>query len=85
MLFSIRSLATVPLVWMRHSRALNNEINRLHERYQRLIYNDKQLTFENFLKRMILSQYIQTLPIEMYKDVNGGSAEIMKETFRIRK
>ena len=30
-----------PLVWMCHSRYLNNKINRLHERCLRFIYNDK--------------------------------------------
>ena len=29
-----------PLVWMFHSRELNNKINRLQERALRLIYND---------------------------------------------
>ena len=40
-----------PLVWMCHSRALNNKLNRLHERCLRIRYNDKQLTFEGLLKR----------------------------------
>ena len=30
-----------PAVCMFHSRSLNNKINRLHERCQRIIYNDK--------------------------------------------
>ena len=47
-----------PLVWMYHSRALNNKINRLHEPCLKLLENDQQLTFEDYLKRMILSQYI---------------------------
>ena len=36
-----------PLVWMFHSRTLNNRINKLHERGLRLVYNDSHLTFEN--------------------------------------
>ena len=60
-----------PLVWMCHSRALNNKINRLHERCLRLIYNDKQLTFEELLEKddsvSIHIRNLQTLPIEMYK------------------
>ena len=35
-----------PLVWMFHSRTLNNRINKLHERVLRLVYEDPQLTFE---------------------------------------
>ena len=71
-----------PLVWMYHSRALNNKINRLHERCLRLIYNDKQLTFEELLEKddSVSVHFV----IEMYKVMNGGSPEIMKEIFRIR-
>ena len=34
-----------PLIWMFHSRSLNNRINRLHERALRLVYKDPQLTY----------------------------------------
>ena len=40
-----------PFVWMCHSRALNNKIIRLHERCLRIIYNDKQLTFQELLEK----------------------------------
>ena len=77
-----------PLVWMCHSRASNNKINRLHERCLRLIYNDKQWTFEELLEKddsvSIHIKNLQTLAIDMYKVMNGSSAEIMKEIFRIR-
>ena len=77
-----------PLVWMYHSRALNNKINRLHERCLRLIYNDKQLTFEELLEKddsaSIHIRNLQTIAIEMYKVMNGGYPEITKEIFRIR-
>ena len=29
-----------PLVWMFHSRSINNKINRLHERVLRIVHND---------------------------------------------
>ena len=77
-----------PLVWMYHSRALNNKINRLHERCLRLIYNDKQLTFEELLEKddsaSIHIRNLQTIAIEMCKVMNGGYPEITKEIFRIR-
>ena len=38
-----------PLIWMFHSRIMNNKINRLHERYMRLIYGDKTSSFEELL------------------------------------
>ena len=38
-----------PLVWMFHSRELNQRINRLHERIIRIVYNDYSSTFEQLL------------------------------------
>ena len=40
-----------PVIWMCHSRALNNKINRLHERCLRIIYNDKTSTFKKLLEK----------------------------------
>ena len=40
-----------PLVWMCHSRANNGKINRLHERCLRIIYSDKQSSFETLLEK----------------------------------
>ena len=39
-----------PIVWMFHSRSLNNKINRLHERCFRIIYNDKLEQIPNDVK-----------------------------------
>ena len=43
-----------PLVWMCHTRANNGKINRLHERCLRIIYSDKQSSFETLLEKMAL-------------------------------
>ena len=40
-----------PIIWMFHSRCLNNKINRLHERCLRMIYNDKISNFEELLNK----------------------------------
>ena len=40
-----------PLVWMFHSRTLNNRINRLHERALRLVYKNSTLTFKERLSK----------------------------------
>ena len=73
---------------MCHSRALNNKINGLHDRCLRLLYNDKQLTFEELLEKddsvSIHIRNLQTLATEMYKVIKGDSTETMKEIFRIR-
>ena len=40
------------LVWMCHSRTLNNKINKLHERALRLVYDNRQSTFEDLLRQI---------------------------------
>ena len=39
------------LIWMFHSRALNNKINSIHQRALRIIYNDSNSTFEELLNK----------------------------------
>ena len=64
-----------PVIWMCHSPALNNKINRLHERCLRMIYNDKTSGTP------IHYRNIQALAIEMHKVADGISPEIMNEMF----
>ena len=35
-----------PLKWLFHSRALNNKINRLHDKYLWIIYTDNESSYE---------------------------------------
>ena len=60
-----------PLVWMCHSRILNNKINKLHERALRLVYDDRQSTFEELLNIdksvTIHHRNLQVLATELYK------------------
>ena len=39
------------LIWMCHSRSNNSKIDRLHERYLRIIYGDKQSSFMELLEK----------------------------------
>ena len=39
------------LIWMFHSRLINNKINRLHERCLRIVYSDNRSTFEELLEK----------------------------------
>ena len=39
--FTESKFGDCPLIWMFHSRGLNNEINCIHERALRMTYNDK--------------------------------------------
>ena len=43
-----------PLIWMCHNRTTNRKINRFHERYLRIIYNDKQSSFKMLFMLLML-------------------------------
>ena len=74
-----------PLIWMFHSRTLNNNINRLHEKSLRLVYKEPHLTFEELLKKdksfSIHHRNLQKLATEMYKTINNISPIFMKDVF----
>ena len=78
-----------PLVWMLHSRTLNNRINRIHERALRVVYNDNVSSFEEMLQKddsvTIHEKNIQTLSIELFKVLKGLSPTIMDELFLVKK
>ena len=74
-----------PLIWMFHSRTLNNRINRLHERCLPLVYKDYKLTFDELLRKdksfSIHHINLQKLATEMYKAYNDLSPKLMKLVF----
>ena len=76
-----------PPVWMCYSRTNNSKINRLHERCLRLVYNDKQSSFNELLEKdgsvSIHMRNIQILATEMYKLVNNLSPPIMNRVFKL--
>ena len=50
--FIISQFSYSPLVWMFHSRTLNNRINKTHEKALRIAYKDQTfLSFDDLLKR----------------------------------
>ena len=77
-----------PLIWMLHSRTMNNKINHLHERSLRIVYSDKSSMFEELFQRdktfSIHHKNIQSLAIEIYKFENGLSLEIMDSVFHLK-
>ena len=81
-------LSYCPLVWMCHSRWLNDKINRLHRRCLRLIYNSKHSTLHEFLRKdcsvSIHTRNLQFRFTEMYKLAKDISPTIMQEIFRFR-
>ena len=74
-----------PLVWMFHSRSINNKINRLHERVLRITYNDFKSSFENLLEKdgtvSIHVKNLQKLATEMFKISKNFSVPLMSELF----
>ena len=76
-----------PLIWMFHSRNLNNKINRIHEQALRLVYQNnlsfsELLNLDNSLK--VQQKNLQRLVTEIYKVKNGIAPEIMKEIFELQ-
>ena len=76
------------LVWMCYNRSLNTIINRVHERYLRIVYSNKKLNFNKLLVRdgsaSIHHQNLQKLAAEMFKVSIGLSLEIFDEFFQFR-
>ena len=78
-----------PLIWMFHSRSVNNKINHLHERSLRIVYKDNISSFEDLLKKdrsfTIHQRNIQSLAIELFKVKGNLSNNIMYDIFQTRK
>ena len=74
-----------PLIWMFHSRTINNKINRLHERALRIVYSDFKSSFEGLLMKdnsfSIHERNIQSLAIEIYKFLNELSPRFLNNIF----
>ena len=78
-----------PLIWMFHSRGVNNKINHLHKRSLRIAYKHKMSSFEDLLKRgksfTIHQMKIQSLAIELFKVKGNLSNNIIYDIFQTRK
>ena len=74
-----------PLIWMIHSRRLNNKINSIHERALRITYQENTSTFQELLNKdnsvSIHHRNLQVLATGMFKIHRGLSPETLKETF----
>ena len=73
------------IVWMCHSRHINNKINKLHERALRVVYDDGVSIFHELLAMdksfCTHHQNIQRLLIGICKALHGTSGNSLKELF----
>ena len=77
-----------PLIWMFHSRRLNNKINSINERALRIRYQDNTSAFQELLHKEVLinkvlipHRNLQVLATEIFKNYRGCSSETLRETF----
>ena len=77
-----------PLIWMLHSRTLNNRINNIHERALRLTYKDNKSSFKQLLEKdhsvTVHQKNLQVLVTEIFKVKNNLAPDIMKDLFELK-
>ena len=75
-----------PLIWMFHSRGLNNKINRVHKRALRITHNDKSSSYGELITKdrsvTIHHRNIKALAIEICKVMQGISPPLLNEVSR---
>ena len=74
-----------PLVWMCHSRTLNNRIDNIRLRALRIVYQDKKSSFEELLQKdnsvTVHMKNLQYLATKIFRVKSGLSPIIMNEVF----
>ena len=81
--FVVSQFNYCPLVWMFHTKELNNWISSLHERALRLTYQNRNLSFDELLKldKSVSIHYrnLQYFLTEIYKVKMRLSPPIMND------
>ena len=84
--FITAQFSYAPVVWMFHSRKLNNRINHIHERALRLVYKDYTSSFDELLLKdnsyRIHQRNLQKLAIEIFQVKLGLAPELWKTFFQ---
>ena len=77
-----------PLIWLFHSRIINDKINRFHERCLRLLCGNKSSSFEKLSQQIksvtLQTRNLQILVTEMFKLCRNISPPIFSEIFHQR-
>ena len=73
------------MIWLLHSRTLNNRINNIHERALRLTYKNNKSSFKPPLEKdysvTVHHKNLQVLVTEIFKVENNLAPDIMKDVF----
>ena len=73
------------IVWMFHSKKLNERINHIHEKALRIVYKDFNSSFQELLiednSLNIHHRNLQKLMTKIFKVKNGLSPELMNDVF----
>ena len=76
------------LIWMLHSRTLNNRINNIRERALRLTYKGNQSSFKQLLEKdhsvTVHQKNLQVLVTEIFKVKNDLVPDIMKDVSELK-
>ena len=77
-----------PLIWMLHSRTLNNRINNIHKRALRLTYKDNKSSLKQLLEKYhsvtVDPKNLQVLVTEIFKVKNNLAPNIIKDVFELK-
>ena len=83
----ISQFSYCPLVWMFHTKQLNNRINSLHEKALRVTYQDRNSSFSELLNldksASIHYRNIEYFLTEIYNVKMGLSPSIMSDIFSL--
>ena len=75
-----------PLIWLYHSRSLNNRINRIHEHALRIVFSDYISSFDELINKSgsvrIHHRNLQFQAIKIYKALHNLSPSLMSELFQ---
>ena len=86
--YIMSALKYCPLIWTFCNKTSNNQINEIHKRTLRLVYEMEDANFEDLLLKEnswnVHENNIHTLLIEIYKSINNLSPPIMKVFFDLK-
>ena len=63
------------LVWICHSRTLNNIIKIIHHKALRIVYQDKKANFEELLQKDICFCPFEEFTVFSYRDLRAEAVE----------